>query len=92
MDIPIITTNDLKELEQTLAATIKAELSNTVLKKKWLRSKEVQEILGISSSKLQDLRIKKAITYTVFGNLFYYDMESVNTLMEQNKVSCKDCQ
>ena len=91
MNIPIITIADLLELKESIIETIKNELSGPLSNRKWLRGKEVQEMLGISNSKLQDLRIKKEITYTSFGNMYYYDIESVINNMDANKVLCKMC-
>ena len=91
MNIPIITIADLLELKESIIETIKNELSGPLSNRKWLRGKEAQEMLGISNSKLQDLRIKKEITYTSFGNMYYYDIESVIHNMDANKVLCKQC-
>ena len=92
MNIPIITIADLLELKESIIETIKSELSGHSSNRKWLRGKEVQEMLGISNSKLQDLRVKKEITYTSFGNLYYYDIESVINNMDANKVLGKQSQ
>jgi len=53
--------------------------------KKWLKSNEVQELLNISSSGLQNLRIKNIIPYTKIGGTIYYDVNDINKILEQNK-------
>ena len=53
--------------------------------------KEVQEILGISNTKLQDLRQSGKLTFSQFGNIYYYDIQQVMKELEKNKVKCRDC-
>jgi hypothetical protein len=49
--------------------------------KKWLKSVEVQKILGISMGTLQNLRNNGTLPYTKVGGVIYYDSEDIqNTL------------
>jgi hypothetical protein len=50
---------------------------------KWLRSKDVREMLGISDSTLQTMRIKGTIpAYKLGPTWFYREDEILNTLLE----------
>ena len=53
--------------------------------KKYLRSSEVTELLGISTSTLQHLRIQKILPYTKMGSTIFYDWQDVIKILEQNK-------
>ena len=57
--------------------------------KKWLKSPEVKELLGISSGTLQNLRINGTLPYTKVGGVLYYDYEEIMTVMEKNKIHNK---
>ena len=91
MAATIITTEDLLEFKMELLDEIKKLLQNqsgqTV--KKWLRSPEVREMLGISSGTLQNLRINGTLPYTKVGGVLYYDYSEINKVLEQNKIHNK---
>ena len=58
---------------------------NTLQKEtyKWLRSKDVREMLGISDSTLQTMRIKGTIpAYKLGATWFYREDEILETLFE----------
>jgi hypothetical protein len=49
---------------------------------KWIRSKDVREMLGISDSTLQTMRIKKTIpAYKLGATWFYREDEIIETLL-----------
>lgn len=66
MGATIITTEDLYEFKLQLLEGIKELLQNQSgqTQKKWLKSPELRELLGISSGTLQNLRITGTIPYT----------------------------
>lgn len=49
--------------------------------KKWLTSKDICDMLGISLRTLQTYRDKKIIPYSQIGNKFYYNPEEVTRVM-----------
>lgn len=87
MAMQIITLEDLhefksvliKELTEIFKATSKEE-------KKWLKSREVRNQLGISNGTLQNLRINGTLTYTKIGGILYYDQTDIDKILRQNKV------
>lgn len=87
----IITTEDLREFKMELLDEIK-ELLNSQQgnqNKKWLKSPELRELLGISPGTLQNLRINGTIPYTKVGGVLYYDYGEIMQVLEKNKVHNK---
>ena len=46
--------------------------------KKWLKSREVRMLLGISGGTLYSMRARGTIPFTKIGNIIYYDADQVN--------------
>ncbi|MDY7396739.1 helix-turn-helix domain-containing protein [Aureibaculum sp. 2210JD6-5] len=91
MAATIITTEDLLEFKMELLDEIKKLLNNQTGRatKKWLKSQEVRELLGISPGTLQNLRINGTLPYTKVGGVLYYDYDEINKVLEQNKIHNK---
>ncbi len=91
MGATIITTEDLMEFKLELLEDIKQLLNNQsgYVSKKWLKSPEVKELLGISSGTLQNLRINGTLPYTKVGGVLYYDYEEIMGVMEKNRIHNK---
>ena len=79
MSATIITTDDLREFKLELLEEIQELLLKqySTTSKKWLRSKEVRELLGISPGTLQNLRINGTLPY---------DEEEINAVLEKNRI------
>ncbi|MEY8780901.1 helix-turn-helix domain-containing protein [Allomuricauda sp. XS_ASV26] len=88
MGATIITTEDLMEFKVELLEDIKALLKdqNGQQGKKWLKSNEVRELLGISPGTLQNLRINGTLPYTKIGGVLYYEYHEIMEVLEQNKI------
>jgi len=88
MGATIITTEDLMEFKVELLEDIKdlLENQNKQLNKKWLKSNEVRELLGISPGTLQNLRINGTLPYTKVGGVLYYEYHEIMEVLEQNKI------
>ncbi|SHI47488.1 Helix-turn-helix domain-containing protein [Mesonia phycicola] len=88
MSATIITTDDLREFKLELLEEIQELLlkQHSTTSKKWLRSKEVRELLGISPGTLQNLRINGTLPYTKIGGVLYYDEEEINAVLEKNRI------
>src|SRR6056297_1073060 len=86
-----ITTDDLREFKMELLDDIKELLTNqsSTFSKRWLKSPEVRELLGISPGTLQNLRINGTLPYTKVGGVLYYDYEEILTVMEENRIHNK---
>lgn len=89
MNIELLTRKDLEDLKIQLIDALNKQSSNGL--ERWLRAKEAMDILGISSSKLQKMRINGQITFTTFGGMYYYDRQDINKVMDENRVPCKHC-
>ncbi|WP_445737693.1 helix-turn-helix domain-containing protein [Mariniflexile sp.] len=91
MAATIITTEDLREFKMELLDDIKKLLKNQSgqLTKKWLKSPEVRDLLGISPGTLQTLRINGTLPYTKVGGVLYYDYQEIMQLLEKNRVHNK---
>ena len=89
MPTSIITTDDLYEFKTELLDEIKQLLQNQggQPKKKWLKSHEVRELLGISPGTLQNLRINGTLPYTRMGGVLYYDHSEIMQVLENNRVN-----
>jgi len=92
MSILVITAEDLERQLQKVVDEVKSAVtitdSNNV---RWIRSKQVKELLGVSDSKLQTMRINRSITYSQIDGTYFYDKESILSLLDQNKVLCEHC-
>ena len=86
MAATIITTEDLLEFKMELLDDIKILLqtSNGQSIKKWLKSPEVRDLLGISPGTLQNLRINGTIPYSKVGGVLFYNKQDIERILEEN--------
>jgi hypothetical protein len=89
MAIEVITKEDLNEFKQVLLNDIKQLIQEHQSKKakEWLKSKEVRNLLNISSGTLQNLRINGTLTYTKIGGIMYYAYDDIQKVLELHKVN-----
>ncbi len=86
MAIEVITREDLNEFRFLLLNDLKDMLeAKPQQQKRWLKSNEVKELLGISSGTLQNLRINKTLPYSKVNGTIFYTIDSIEKLLEQNK-------
>lgn len=90
MQIDIITKEDLNEFRGQLLEDIKSLLptksSKASKSEKWLTNSEVRNILKISYSKLQTLKIKEGLkSYKVLGT-HYFLAEDIENMLKRNVV------
>ena len=82
----LITKADLLQAEAHIIAAISEVMNRTgTMPKKWLKSHEVMELLGLSSSGLQNLRINGKIPYSKIGGVIYYPYDEIVNILEKNK-------
>jgi len=79
--IDLATKQDLLDLEERLAQMIEKSRPEF---KRWLRSKEVCNMLGISSSSLQNLRIQGFIPYSKVGGTIFYPLQGITKVLEDH--------
>lgn len=90
MPASIITTDDLLEFKMELLEEIGQLLDNRnsgVIKKEWLKSVQVMEMLHISAGTLQSFRTNGTLPYTKIGGILFYDAEDIQEILLRNKVN-----
>ena len=88
MPTEIVTTDDLREFKTDLLKELKKLLKehHGQPTKKWLKSYEVRELLGISPGTLQNLRVNGTLPFTKIGGVIFYDYEDIKKMLEENQV------
>lgn len=88
MPTEIVTTDDLREFKIELLDELKKILKEHRGQpaKKWLKSYEVRELLGISPGTLQSMRSNGTIPYTKIGGVMFYDYEDILKMLEKYQV------
>tara|TARA_R110001592_G_scaffold42009_10_gene136723 strand:+ start:423 stop:701 length:279 start_codon:yes stop_codon:yes gene_type:complete len=89
MAASIITTEDLYEFKMELLEEIKQLLQHQSghVTRKWLKSPEVRDLLGISPGTLQNLRTRGEIPYTKVGSTLYYDYQEIMQVLDKNRIN-----
>jgi len=91
MAATILTSEDLQDFKIELFEELKKLMITTPATEpkqeevKWLKSHQVQRMLGISPGTLQNLRINGTIPYTKIGGVIFYSLEDINAIMHRNK-------
>jgi hypothetical protein len=81
----LLTVGDLLDFKKELLEEIKQLTKRSdASEKRWVRSRDVRKILGISNGTLQTLRINGELSYSRLGTLTYYDYEDVLKRLEKN--------
>lgn len=89
MAIEIVTSQDLEKLRDSLKQDLTDLITqslNLEISKKWLKSNEVQRMLKICPSSLQNLRDTGVLPFTKFGNSIYFDRDDIHEIMKANKI------
>lgn len=84
MKVEFITKEDLEEFKSEIVQSINT-VNMDVKPKKWLRSKEVRKMLGISPGTLQNFRINGLIPHTKIGGTLFYDYDEIIKVLKENK-------
>ena len=93
MPANIITSDDLVEFKEDLLDEIKKLLdsqSPRVIKKEWLKSTQVMEMLHISAGTLQSFRSNGTLPFTKIGGILFYDAEDIHEILLRNKVNPRE--
>ncbi|MFA8437056.1 MAG: helix-turn-helix domain-containing protein [Marinifilaceae bacterium] len=85
MEVEIITRKDLLEFKRDLLQEIRALIQTNQPAKKWLRTRDVMEMLNISWSTLQRMRIRKAIPYKKLNNTYLYPKDQIEELLNSDQ-------
>lgn len=84
MGLQVLTADDLEKFRVQLLSDIE-NLLKTKQPKKWLKTPEVMEMLGISEVTLQTLRNRGQIPFRKLGGTCYYSMEEIDTYLTNSK-------
>lgn len=91
MATEIITKDDLEEFKWDLLSDIKGLLDkkqDKQIKPKeeqvWIKSHQVQRMLGISPGTLQNLRVNGTIPYSKVGGVLFYKKSDIEQILEHN--------
>ncbi|PSL40533.1 hypothetical protein CLV51_1312 [Chitinophaga niastensis] len=90
MAAEILTREDLAIFKTELFRELR-ELVNApaIQPRKWLKSYEVRDMLGISPGTLQNMRINGTLSFTKIGGLIFYEYDDILKLMEGTKKTVK---
>ena len=82
-EIEIITKADLQEFKIELLKEFKLLLQSVKTPaKEWMKGHEVRDLLNISSSTLQSLRITGVLRYSKIGGNYFYKYEDILRVLE----------
>jgi len=87
MSVNILTQEDLQKFKTELFAELKTLITNhpTEAPKKWLKSYEVRQMLGISRGTLQHLKDNQTLHPTLVGGLLFYEYDEITKLLQGSK-------
>ncbi|QHS55858.1 helix-turn-helix domain-containing protein [Mucilaginibacter sp. 14171R-50] len=82
MELQVLTTEDLEKFRKQLLTDIE-NLLNVKYPKKWLKTNEVMDLLGMSEVTLQTLRNKGKIPFRKLGGTVYFNAEELDQYIQQ---------
>jgi len=53
----------------------------------WVESKEARKMFNVSAKTWQTWRDQRFISFSQFGNKIYYNLDDLNSFMEQHKIN-----
>ena len=83
----LITKADLEQLKSEIKDVIISLIDDKLPNNKWLKSNEVQKMLGVSYSTLKSLRLKGILPHSKIGGSIYYNYSDIINVLEENKIS-----
>jgi hypothetical protein len=90
MTLEVLTKEDLDLFKTELFSELKTLLAledegKSKENSRWLKSHQVQRMLGISPGTLQNLRINGTIPFTKIGGVIFYSIDDIDNIMHRNK-------
>ncbi|MFN5416827.1 MAG: helix-turn-helix domain-containing protein [Flavobacteriia bacterium] len=88
MGATILTLEDLQDFKVEILQEIRNLLKDKtkIQKSKWIKSKELGEMLGVSPGTIMNLRIKGVLPYTKIGGVMFYEYNEILKIIEKNKI------
>jgi hypothetical protein len=74
----------IRELNVMISSFKQAEPQKPTSDQQWLKSYQVQRMLGISPGTLQNLRINGKLPYTKVGGMLLYPKDEINKMINGN--------
>lgn len=81
----LLTKGDLEQFQNNLLHKIKEIIASNSNTSKWLKSKEVCQMLNITHRTLQTLRNNNQITFSRIGRTMYYKLDDLEKIYNNNK-------
>lgn len=85
-EIIVITKEVFDKFKEELIAEVKDLFQKNIKRGQWLRSSDVRDMLGISDSTLQTMRINKSIPAYKIDATWFYKYEEIIAVLEKGKV------
>jgi excisionase family DNA binding protein len=82
MELQVLTTEDLEKFRKQLLTDIES-LLNLKYPKKWLKTNEVMDLLGMSEVTLQTLRNKGLLPFRKLGGTVYFNAEELDEYIQK---------
>jgi hypothetical protein len=86
MNVDFVTKQDLEQFKKDLFEEMKKLFETNPKEKKWLKSYQVRDLLGISRGTLQNMRINGTLKATKVGGLMYYDYADILKMLKGNRL------
>jgi len=83
MGVEFITKEDLDEFRKQLLQDLGKLFADHKERKRWLKTPDVMDLLGISDVTLSNLRASGTIPFKKLGGICYYDREELERTLEQ---------
>ena len=83
----LITKSELEKVKNEIIAAVSTQLATKSNGKRWLKSSDVMEMLGLSASGLQNLRVSNVLPYSKIGGTIYYDYNEIDKILEKNRTN-----
>lgn len=80
----LVTKADLQQMKSEILQALQEEHAQSSMSKKWLKGKEVMEMLGISASGLQNFRINGVLPYSKLSGIIYYRQSDIEKILQDN--------
>ena len=89
MAAEVITTDDLREFRMELLEELQIFIQQIAQKptKRWLKSPQVKELMGISAGTLANLRVNGTLQFSKLGGIILYDYDHIVEVIESNQVT-----
>lgn len=88
MTLQLIPQDELQEIKQNQKTIIDLlqKKPDESFKLRWIESKKVPPLLGISNRTWQSWRDQRIIPFSQFGSKIYVNLDDLNTLLESHKI------